>query len=323
MRPAGSSVSALELTPSFPLSQLSTLGVGGPARWLACIRGPADLDRAWDWAKHEDVPVLYLGEGSNVLFSDDGFPGLVLRNRTRGKERSGGELRVAGGEDLGEVIRWANRNRLGGMENMYGIPGTVAGALVGNAGAYGQEIGELVTQVQVWDRGRVRSIDARKAGFAYRESLFKVRREWFILGCTLRLRFASRDLQAESDQILTRRLQKYPTGMRCPGSFFKNVVVRDLSTDTARSIPPEFIQYGKIPAGRLLEEVGAKGARRGDAEFASHHANLLVNRGQASSQDISWLTQEYAQRVLERFGIRLEPEIRIVDQGEEPARGEA
>ena len=323
MSTAGPSNSALELTPNFPLARLSTLGVGGPARWLAPIERPRDLDRAWDWADRESLPILYLGEGSNVLFSDHGFPGLVLRNRTRGKERSGRELRIAGGEDLGEVIRWANRHRMGGMEAMYGIPGTVAGALVGNAGAYGQEIGDLVTEVEVWDRGRVRPLDAKEAGFAYRESLFKTRREWFILNCTIRLQPASRDLQAISDGILTRRLQKYPLGLRCPGSFFKNVVMKDLSADRARVIPRDFILYGKIPAGRLLEEVGAKGARRGGAELASHHANLLVNRGHATSRDILSLTQEYTQRVLERFGICLEPEIRIVYHGEKPPRWEA
>ena len=308
--------SAPELNKRFPLAKLSTLGVGGPARWLAPIERRQQLNRAREWAHRQGLPILYLGEGSNVLFSDQGFAGLVLQNRMLGRDRSGTELRIAGGENLGEIICWANRQQLAGMENMYGIPGTVAGALVGNAGAYGQEIGDLVTEVEVWDRGQVHSLSAPEAGFEYRESVFKTRRDWFILSCTIRLQLSSRDLMAVSAEILSRRLEKYPAGLKCPGSFFKNVVVKDLPPATAAAVPTDFISYGKIPAGRLLEEVGAKGARRGNAQFARHHANLLVNLGQATSRDIVTLTEKYARRVLQRFGIRLEPEIRIVGYSE-------
>ena len=314
------SAAAPQLSPRFSLAKLTTLGVGGPARWLAPIEQRQELNWAWEWADRKGLPMLYLGEGSNVLFSDRGFAGLVLQNRILGRDRAGTELRIGGGENLGEVICWANRQQLGGMEKMYGIPGTVAGAVVGNAGAYGQEIGDLVTDVEVWDQGQARSLSAREAGFGYRESVFKTRRDWFILSCTIRLQRSSRDLMAVSTEILSRRLEKYPTGLKCPGSFFKNVVVKDLPPTTAAAIPADFITYGKIPAGRLLEEVGAKGAGRGNAQFAPHHANLLVNRGHATSRDIVILTEEYAQRVLRRFGIRLIPEIRIVDHSEERPR---
>ena len=293
------------------------MAVGGQSRWFADIHDTDSLARAYRWAEAQGLPIFFLGEGSNVLFSDREFPGLVLRNRTAGRDHSGNEVRVAGGENLGELIRWANRQQLAGLERMYGIPGTVAGALVGNAGAYGQEICESVIEVTVWSPdGNVRILSASALEFDYRHSIFKNRRNWFILECTLNLEPSREKLQEVSDSIVQTRLAKYPVGLKCPGSFFKNVVYAELSDPVRSGIPLDFIQYGKIPAGKLLEVVGAKGARSGDAFIADHHANLLVNGKNATSKDIVTLADKYANRVLQRFHLALEPEIFIMDDQE-------
>jgi UDP-N-acetylmuramate dehydrogenase len=288
--------------------------VGGIASWFTQVHNLQQFQQARLWAEKQGRPIFYLGEGSNVLFSDKGFPGLIVQNCITGIDQSGEEVQIGGGENLIEAIRRLNRLKLSGMERLYGIPGTLAGALVGNAGAYGQQISDSVVEVSVWSDHQMQ-VPALDLEFLYRDSLFQRQRDWFILNCTLRLQKSSEPLQDVSDEILTKRLVKYPQGLKCPGSFFKNIRLGEISKTALERIPEDFIMFRKIPAGKLLEAVGANGVRRGDAQFADYHGNLIVNLGQATSQDILTLADEYAGRVWEQFRIRLEPEILIVDDG--------
>ena len=294
------------------LAPWTTLRMGGPSDYFAAAGSIEDLDHCLSWASQCGLPVFLLGSGSNVLFGEGGFRGLVLRNEFRGRERCGNEVEVAGGEDLGELIRYLNRQGLAGMERMYGIPGTVAGAVVGNAGAYGQEIGDRMVQAEIWEEGNARPIPASQLELRYRHSRFKTRRDWFLLSCRLRLAKSATDLQAASDQILQQRLEKYPRELRCPGSFFKNLLASELPEAQLKRIPEHFVRYGKIPAGMLLDAVGGKGQRCGGARVADYHANLFINDGRASACDLIELSSRLAERVQERFGVTLEPEIRIV-----------
>ncbi len=296
------------------LADLSTLKVGGTASWFTQAHNRQQFEQTRIWAKEQGLPIFYLGEGSNVLFSDEGFSGLIVQNCITGIEQHGEELEIGGGQNLIEAIRRINRLKLSGMERLYGIPGTLAGALVGNAGAYGQQISDLVVEVSVWSDHQLQ-VPAVDLEFRYRYSLFQRQRDWFILNCRLRLQTSSEPLQDISDEILTQRLVKYPQELRCPGSFFKNIPLDEVSKTVLEKIPDDFIMFGKIPAGKLLEAVGANGVRHGDAQFADYHGNLIINLGQATSQDILTLADEYAGRVWERFRIRLEPEILIVDDG--------
>lgn len=295
-----------------PLGPMTTLGIGGPCRALVHAACAEDVKSALRQARREGLSVLYLGAGSNVLFDDEGFDGLVVRNEMRGVDVQGTEVVVASGHDLGGLIRFLNGRGLAGMERMYGIPGTVAGAVVGNAGAYGQEIGERLLEAEILENGRRRRLSARQLGFAYRHSRFKENPDWFLLNCRLRLERGKEDLQRISDDILAQRTQKYPPQLRCPGSFFKNLPLADLPPATARKLPESYVHYGKVPAGILLEAVGAKGARRGDAAIAGYHGNLFFNAGRATSHDMRRLARHWAARVEERFGLKLEEEIRIV-----------
>ncbi len=303
----------LNLIPRVSLAELTTLRIGGTGDWFTRVYEVEQLAAAVAWVTERHLPFLLLGEGSNVLFPDSGFRGLVIKNRFLGFERYTDEVQVAGGENLGEVIQRVNRMHLAGLESMYGIPGTVAGAIVGNAGAYGQEIRQSIIEVTTWSPAGLQTFDRGGMQFGYRHSILKDRRDLFVLNCRLRLERTAENLTAKSDEILRKRLVKYPIGLRCPGSFFKNVLVGQLSPEVLAGIPPDFIQFGKIPAGRLLEEVGAKGASRGDALIADYHGNLLINRRLASSEDVLALAEEYAQKVWDRFQVRLEPEILIVE----------
>jgi UDP-N-acetylmuramate dehydrogenase len=305
---------SVRFMPAVRLATRTTIGIGGEARWFTEVTGTGQLNSALQRACREELSLFFLGEGSNVLFPDAGFPGLVIQNRILGRERQGEEVEVGGGENLEELIRWSNRQALGGLEKMYGIPGSVSGAVIGNAGAYGQEIGDRVVEVTVHTGQSVVSIKRAEAGFRYRHSVFKNHPHWFIMKITLLLHESHEDLTGISESILAKRLLKYPRGLKCPGSFFKNVQVESLPATVLERIPGNFRQFGKIPAGKLLQGVGACGASRGDAQIASYHGNLILNRGKASSRDVLALAAEYAERVRERYGIRLEPEIRIVGE---------
>ena len=297
--------------------------VGGRIQWFTQVDELEQLQQAQTWAKHEGLSVFYLGDGSNVLFSDGSVPGLIIQNLIQRRQQSGNEVELGGGEKLENVICWLNDLGLAGMERLYGIPGTLAGAVVGNAGAYGQQISDLVVEVSFWSGDQVKVLSSSDLDFGYRHSLFKTHREWFILSCRLRLTRSVESLQDVSKEILSKRLEKYPVGLRCPGSFFKNIPLDRISQETLEKVPEEFIMFDKIPAGKLLEAVGANGVRRGDAQFASYHGNLIINLDQATSQDILWLAQEYSERVWKRFAIRLEPEIFILQEDSWPNRSNA
>ena len=304
-----------KLRRSVSLSCYSTLGIGGEARFLASIRDPEDLPALLNWSEGQEIPRIIIGEGSNVLFPDAGFPGLVVQILISGIEQAGNEVSVGAGENLGRVIEWLNRRGLQGMERMYGIPGSLAGAIVGNAGAYGQEMSQLLTEATVLAAdGKITSMPADQLDFRYRHSLFKQDRTLILLNCRLRLGAWKGSLQDVSDSILKERSEKYPPGMKCPGSYFKNVKVEELDEGQLERIPTSFAMHGKIPAGKLLEAVGANGARKGDAAIASYHGNLIMNNGRATARDVVWLAEKYGRRVNESFGIRLQPEIRIVPE---------
>jgi len=297
------------------MAELTTLHVGGTAQWHTRVSTQAHLEQALKWASDRDLPYLYLGEGSNIVSSDKGFSGLVIQSGVIGREQYGTEVEVGGAENLRKTIVWLNNLGLGGAECLYGIPGTVAGALVGNAGAYGQQMSDLVTRVTVYSGDGTHDLGNRAIEFDYRHSIFKENRHWFIASCRLKLSpELNTKLQRTSEEILSKRLTKYPSELRCPGSFFKNISVRDVPKRVLADIPEDFIMFGKIPAGKLLEAVGANGTRKGDAQFAAYHGNLIINLGQASSNDILSLADEYSERVWERFKIRLEPEVLILDR---------
>ena len=303
-----------------PLAPYSTLGIGGPARYLCPVQTREDLSTLLTWANQKAIPWIVVGECSNVLFPDAGVDGLVIINQLPGVQRTDSEVVVGSGENLGRLIVWLNRNGLQGMERMYGIPGTVAGAVVGNAGAYGQEICQVLTEATLLQEcGEIQVTPAAGLRFGYRHSLLKESRSSILLECRLRLNPGVTNLQQASDAILIQRSQKYPPDMQCPGSFFKNIEADSLNDDQLSRIPAAYVTHGKVPAGKLLEAVGANGARRGEAMVASYHGNLFLNQGKCSATDILWLAETYASRVLDRFGVTLQPEIRILNQNLEEA----
>ncbi|MDO8570886.1 MAG: UDP-N-acetylmuramate dehydrogenase [Candidatus Daviesbacteria bacterium] len=310
----------ISIQENIPLAPFTTFDIGGPAKYFLVINNQADLIEGVKWAKTKNLPVLILGSGSNLLISDEGFAGLVIKNDISGIKKDG-ELIVQGGTKLSQLVDYSIENGLAGIQKMAGIPGTVGGAIFGNAGAYGQTIADYLTEVAYLDSTEIKLLPKNQCEFAYRESIFK--RNSAVGGLIILeayFKFPKGDtdlLSKESLEILAQRMAKYPQGLKCPGSFFKNIPVEKIPADPAGAglnlIPKDKIVYGKVPAGVLLDLIGAKGKKIGDIEVSNFHANLIINKGHGKASDVWQLSHNLMQEVKEKFGIILEPEVQFIN----------
>lgn len=328
-----------------PLAPLTTFGIGGPARWLAEADSEDALVEAVKFARDGNLPIFVLGGGSNVLASDEGYPGVVVRIALRGIRQNGNRFRVGAGEDWDGFVSHAVALGFGGIECLAGIPGTVGGTPVQNVGAYGQEVADSVVSVRVLDRKSLAfsELPAEACSFAYRRSIFNSSHQgrFIVTQVEYRLRNAAFPVMSYPD--LKRYFQDRPQkptlaeaaaavreirhgkGMllvpgeddcRSAGSFFKNPVVpearyQEVATLAAHPVPRFAAARGfvKIPAAWLLEEAGfKKGLALGNAGISSRHTLALINRGGATAKEILALRDWIVAAVEKKFGIRLEPE---------------
>jgi UDP-N-acetylmuramate dehydrogenase len=299
-----------------PLRLHTTFRIGGPADYYLAARTPEQMVSALRAAHQLGIPVFLLGGGSNLLVSDDGFRGLVVRNACEKIEFDGSAAQVECGADFLELIYQARDRSLAGLEFAAGIPGSVGGALYGNAGCYGQDIGSLTiecTHVGL-DGAKVETRPASWYEFTYRDSRLK-RDARALLSCLLQFRPGNRDeIQKVIEEKLEVRRVKHPQWRIEPtaGSYFKN-------------LPPDWQMPGaklspgtrRVAAGQLLDEVGCRGLRVGDAMVFSKHANIIVNAGHATAREVLQLAEIMKRRVRERFHVTLEEEVMFL--GERPA----
>lgn len=306
-------MSSLNFQRHIPISRYTTLNIGGAAKFFLESSSQAEIIQAIAWAKEQKIPYLVIGGGSNLLVSDQGFDGLIIKNSLRGISQDNQLLRVKSGTPLQDLVDFSIRQGLAGLEKLTGIPGTLGGAVYGNAGAYGQAISDQLTEVVCFDGQKIIHLTKTGCGFSYRDSNFK-RNSWLILEANFKLAAEDKNLLLQdSQEVLTQRLLKYQPGLKCPGSFFKNVLVKNLPPQTLKLIPAEKISFGKIPAGFLLEEVGAKNQSLGNITIAPYHGNLFINQGSGKAKEFYQLAKQYYQKVEDKFGIKLEPEVQFIN----------
>ena len=271
-----------------PLAQYTTFRIGGPARYLSFPSTVEELAALLTWAEEEGLPSFLLGGGSNVLVGDGGFPGLVVVTQgLMDVETRRDRLRARGGVFLSILASWAMKAGLSGLEPLAGIPGTLGGALLMNAGAYGRSLGDVVEEVEILVDGKVEVVSSRDLEWGYRWSSLKGQT---VVGATLRLVPGDGDkIRREMVKYMRLRRQKQPLDLPSAGSIFKN--------------PPGY------KAGRLIEDAGLKGFRIGDAVVSPLHANFIVNVGEARARDVRSLIELIKERVKERFSILLEEEV--------------
>jgi len=296
-----------------PLSRSPPFAFGGPADLYAETGEVEAFVAALEAARSSSLPTVVIGGGTNLIVSDRGFRGIVLRYRGDRLTASGNRVIAEAGAVLQDLVDFAIERGLRGLETLAGIPGSAGAALYGNAGAYGHSISERVISVRFYDGSHVRDFDRAACQFAYRESVFKRHKDWVIFSAGLLLEPADPvELRQTAGGIVKIRNEKFPVTMKCAGSVFKNLMLQDLPPEVAAQIPAGVAREGKVPAAWFLEQVGAKGVVRGDIHVASYHANLIYNAGAGTAADLCALIQVLKARVRARFGIELEEEVQYV-----------
>jgi UDP-N-acetylmuramate dehydrogenase len=292
------------------LSKFTSYKIGGPASLLVEVSSTQKLVEILNFLSGEGIEYFVLGGGTNVLFPDDGFEGVVIRVRTGLLEEAGGTIMAESGVVFGALNNFALQHGLSGLEWSAGLPGTVGGAVRGNAGAAGGDVANSLCKVEAWIDREVVQLKPDECSFSYRESLFKqnggvVLKAWFdvVPGDTGKMLL-------KMQEIIAGRAGRYPN-FPSAGSFFKNVPVKEWK-GKQNELPVEFVRSGKIPVGWLNEQAGLKGLRVGGAMVSEQHGNFLINRESATEADILHLVEEIKTRVYNKFGISLEEEVCIV-----------
>ena len=296
-----------------PLSRYTRFGIGGPADVYAETCSIDAFIAALAAARACEIETVVIGGGTNLIVSDQGFRGLVLRYRADCLTATGSCVQADAGAVLQDLVDFTIAHGLKGLETLAGIPGSVGAAVYGNAGAYGHSISERVVRVRFYDGTDVRVIDNEGCQFHYRESIFKSQKDWIIFSTELALEPAdAAALRRTADDIVKVRNEKFPVTMKCAGSIFKNLLFAQLPLDVAAAVPAAVVREGKVPAAYFLEQVGAKGSERGEIRVATYHANLIYNAGGGSAADLCALIHELKARVRARFGLELEEEVQYV-----------
>jgi UDP-N-acetylmuramate dehydrogenase len=277
---------ALNLQKNRKLSEFSTFGIGGPIRLFLEVYSPEEMEEAISLGE----PFLVIGKGSNCLFDDQGFDGLVILNKIDYCNWNGDEVSVGSGYSFSLLGVQTARQGFSGLEFASGIPATVGGAIFMNAGANGKETADCLKSVLYFD-GKRREFKKEELRFAYRTSSFQ-KMKGAILGATFTLQ---RQSEARTNQlkIIDYRMKTQPLKEKSAGCIFRNPA--------------------HTSAGALIERCGLKGLRVGGAKVSDVHANFIVNDANASSKDVLQLIELVQERVFEQTGISLESEIRLID----------
>jgi len=306
-------VNGLSVLPGAELRHHTRFQLGGPCRFLADASTPEAFQQAYRILAISNLEWTAIGRGTNLIVSDDGYPGAILRYSCDEMSVDGQTIHVAAGAELNALIDFANIRALAGMESMAGIPGWVGAAIYGNAGAYGQSINQRVESVQFFDGAAICEWNNEQCGFRYRHSRFKERKACQILSARLKFEPGNREVQEEkSKQIRAARDAKFPPDMPCAGSIFKNLLLKELPEKARAAVPSGKVIEGKVPVGWFLEEVGAKGLQVGGIKVAGYHANLVYNTGSGTTAELLLLLAELKNRVKAQFDLSIEEEVQYV-----------
>lgn len=281
----------------FPLSELTTIGCGGPADYVASCTNADQVAKAVEYCRENDIDYFVLGGGSNVLVSDTGFRGMVIHVQIDDYRIEGEEVVCGAGLSLHKLVEETTSAGLAGLETMAGIAGTVGGGVAGNAGAYGCSVADVLESVDLYDPNTGFVTRAgEELSFRYRFSNLK-NSGLVILSAQFKLKRGDADeLKHKVEEILQERWRKLPQEDISAGCFFKNIEKADAP-------------HGKLAAGFLLDQIGAKEISCGKAGVYSGHANVLVNKGGAKASEIRELSVLLKKKVKEHFDIDLVEEV--------------
>ncbi len=277
------------------LAKHTTFKIGGEAKIFAIPKNEAELIKLFETCKEFNVRYYVLGKGSNILFADEGFDGVIIKIADAFSQISVNENEITAyaGASLSELSKTAKENSLAGLEFAYGIPGNVGGAVYMNAGAYGGEIKDVISSVSfIDDNFKIRTLSKNELNFGYRTSDFE-KNNYCILKAVFCLEASCKnEINDKMQKFMSSRIEKQPLNMPSAGSAFKRPV-------------------GAF-AGALIEQCGLRGYSVGDAAISTKHCGFIVNLGNATCNDVLTLADEVCKTVKEKTGYTLEKEIRVV-----------
>lgn len=305
----------MEIKEGVPLAPLTTFKIGGAAKYFVDVAAEDEIREALGWAHEKGLKFIVLAGGSNVLVPDEGYDGLVIHIVDGRFSFAHKELDADGGCNLLSLIQAAGVKGLGGWEKLAGIPGTIGGAVRGNAGAFGSEIKDFVHTVKAINinSGETRMFTNAECGFSYRNSFFKQNPKWLVSRVFVDLhKIAPEESKKLAEETIAEREKRHLQNVQAAGSYFMNP-----------KAPPEIVSLfeqekgvksreGRVPAGWLIEKAAMKGAKVGGAIASLQHPNYIVNTGNATAEDVKQLAEEVKEAVKSQCGVELHEEAAIL-----------
>lgn len=304
----------MEIKKKVLLAPQTTFKIGGEAEFFAEVGNDDEIIQAVEYAKENNLKIFVLGGGSNVLISDKGFDGLVIKIKNSAIKINDCEIECEAGVRLMDLVNFAVKNGLVGLEWAAGIPGTVGGAVRGNAGAFGGEMKDLIVEIKFLDASKkpfeMSVCNNGECKFNYRSSVIKDSTNLILVSAKFKLK---KRINEESEklvaEIIAKRFQKQPSNPSA-GSFFKNPIITEPKIIEKFEHDMEMKMQGrKLPAGWFIDDLGFKGKKIGGAQVSEKHANFIINTGEASAEDIIILSSFLKQKVRDNYGVQLEEEV--------------
>ena len=319
------------------ISSLTTMRLGGPAKYVLEIEQPSDIPKAYKFAHERDLPIFVLGYGANTIGHDEGFDGVIIINRMTGITKSGNKFKIMAGEYWDNVVAYACERGLTGIEALSKIPGLAGAAPVQNIGAYGQEVATTLVEIEVFDSvtNSFKTLSKQDLNFSYRKSILNTSEKgrYFVISITLELKPGQmeRPFYNSIERYITEhsitdfspmgirtivsaiRADKLPDPLEkaSAGSFFKNIYLSENDVDDAeaKGYPVYHGRDGnKINSGWLIEQVGLKGALLHGFRVSDKAALVLINESATSYEDLKKARSEIVNKVYDKFGYWLEQE---------------
>ncbi len=309
----------MEIKTSVLLKNYSTFRIGGPAKYFVEIENLKDLKEIILWAKEKKEKFMILGGGSNILFSDRGFDGLIIKlNNKKIDLITENKIFCQTGVALSQLVSFATENNLTGLEWAVGIPGTVGGGIRGNAGAFGLEMKDVIEKTKYFNLENLKEEECDKDAckFDYRQSVFKEFDNRIIWEAVFELKKGEKEkIKKEIEKTLKNRQEKQPclAGAGSVGSIFKNPVVEKAIIELFEKEKNIKCRSDKVPAGWLIDMCDLRGFQLGDIQVSDKQANFIINKGNGKAETVIILISMIKQKVRDTFGVQLEEEIEIVE----------
>src|SRR3989338_8352874 len=307
---------AIQIQENVPLAPLTTFKIGGPAKYFAEAHSEEEIREALAVAHDKNIPAIIMGGGSNVLVPDNGLNALVVFISLTDFKLNGKELEAGAGCNLFSLIKEASQAGMGGWEKLAGIPGTIGGAVRGNAGAFGTEIKDFPVKIRALNSAtaEIKEFQNADCDFAYLHSFFKDNPKWIIVHVQIHLRPIPTDISVYSIQeTIAEREKRHLQNVQAAGSYFMNPVAPAEIVAMFEKEKGMKSREGRVPAGWLIEKAGMKGATVGGAIASLQHPNYLVNTGGATAADVLELAQKIRDAVRAKFGIELKEEAVVLE----------